>query len=61
LPQPLNAQAQARPFSEKKQIYEQHHLRMIDEVCAVEDWTFDSIDEREEILATWAEKRWDDV
>ena len=61
LPQPLNSQAQARPFAEKTKLYEQHHLRMIDEVCAAGDWTFDSIDEREETLASWAAKRWDDV
>ncbi|MGB8261506.1 MAG: DUF262 domain-containing HNH endonuclease family protein [Terracidiphilus sp.] len=61
LPQPINAQAQARPFGEKRSLYRQHHLRMIDEVCAFDDWTFDSIDERELALATWAEKRWDDI
>lgn len=61
LPQPLNAQAQARPFTEKQELYQQHHLRMIDEVCAAADWTFDSIDQREGTLASWAEKRWGDV
>jgi hypothetical protein len=61
LPQPLNSEAQARPFGEKRVLYEQHHLRMIDEVCAFDDWTFDSIDERELLLAKWAEKRWDDI
>lgn len=61
LPQPLNAQAQARPFDEKKELYRQHHLRMIEEICAFDDWTFDSIGERELLFATWAEKRWDDV
>ncbi|HEU4983454.1 MAG TPA: HNH endonuclease family protein, partial [Acidobacteriaceae bacterium] len=61
LPQPLNAQAQAGPFSQKKIIYGQHHLRMIDKVCALDDWTFDSIDERENELAAWAEKRWADI
>ncbi len=61
LPQPLNAGAQARPFIEKKLLYEQHHLRMIDEICSLEDWTLDSIDARELVLAEWATKRWDDI
>ena len=61
LPQPLNAAAQARPFTEKKLLYEQHHLRMIDEICSLEDWTLDSIDRRELVLAEWAAKRWDDI
>lgn len=61
LPQPLNAGAQARPFTEKKPLYEQHHLRMIDEVCSLEDWTLDSIDGRELVFAEWATKRWADI
>ncbi|MGA9071731.1 MAG: HNH endonuclease family protein, partial [Terracidiphilus sp.] len=61
LPQPLNSEAQARPFTEKKALYEKHNLRMIDKVCAVKDWTFDSIDDREEKLASWAEQRWGDI
>jgi hypothetical protein len=61
LPQPLNSQAKARPFDEKVAIYAHHHLRMIDETCALTDWTFNSIDERDVLLASWAEKRWDDI
>lgn len=61
LPQPLNGQAQARPFNEKKELYKQHHLRMIEKVAAIDDWTFDSIDDREDELTSWARKRWDDI
>jgi len=61
LPQPLNAGAQARPFTEKKLLYKQHHLRMIDEICSLDDWTLDSIDRRELVLAEWAAKRWADI
>jgi hypothetical protein len=61
LPQPLNSEAQALPFAEKKVLYEQHHLRMVDEICALDDWTFDSIDERELLLASWATQRWGDI
>lgn len=61
LPQQLNAEAQARPFTEKRLLYKQHHLRMIDEVASLEDWTLDSIDRRELALAEWAAKRWADI
>jgi hypothetical protein len=61
LPQPLNAEAKASPFKDKRPIYRKHHLRMIDEICALDDWTFDSIDRRELGLAEWATKRWDDI
>jgi hypothetical protein len=61
LPISLNAQAQARPFTEKKLIYEGHNLRMIDPICAMTEWDFNSIQSRENELAEWAEKRWDDI
>ena len=34
LPIQLNAQAQARPFVQKKNLYQAHHLRMMTEICA---------------------------
>jgi len=61
LPQPLNAEAQARPFNEKKLLYEKHHLRMIDEILSLDDWTIESIDKRELVLAEWAKNRWNDI
>lgn len=61
LPQPLNSEAKAGPFKAKKLIYQRHHLRMIDEICALEDWTFDSIDRRDLVLSKWAEQRWNDI
>jgi hypothetical protein len=61
LPTALNSEAKARPFSEKKVLYERHRLRMIAEVVAKEDWTLEQIEEREKAIAAWAKSRWSDI
>lgn len=61
LPVVLNSEAQARPFDEKKSIYDKHSLRMIKEVTSENDWTLNSIKKRENKIAAWAKIRWADV
>jgi hypothetical protein len=61
LPKKLNSEAQAYPFPKKKEIYIRHHLRMVDEVCKIEDWTLKEIQEREDRICTWAKERWSDI
>lgn len=61
LPIALNQDAQARPFDEKKAIYQRHNLRMLAEVCAESDWTLANIEAREAHILDWAEMQWADV
>jgi hypothetical protein len=61
LPVVLNSQARIRPFSEKKDIYAKHNLRMFDEVVTESDWTLSSIERRETEITSWAMTRWADV
>jgi hypothetical protein len=61
LPTVLNSEAQAKPFDEKKILYERHRLRMINEVTSKNDWNLQEIIAREKIIAEWAMKRWSDI
>lgn len=61
LPTPLNSEAINRRFEEKKEIYQKHNLRMVQEVCAKADWTLAQIEERERKIADWALTRWRDI
>lgn len=61
LPIQLNQEAQTKPFTDKKAIYEKHNLRMIKEVCKQTDWTLDEIELRESEIVEWAKKRWADL
>lgn len=61
LPGPLNSQAKARAFEEKKKVYRKHNLRMIAEVCDEVNWTLASIEQREKRIADWAKSRWADL
>ncbi|MES1189525.1 MAG: DUF262 domain-containing HNH endonuclease family protein [Steroidobacter sp.] len=61
LPVSLNSEAKTRKFSEKKDIYRKHNLRMIGEVTSEDDWTLKQIVDREEKIAKWAKSRWDNV
>lgn len=61
LPTPLNQEAQAAPFEDKKKIYCKHHLRMIEEVCKESEWTLAQITAREARIANFARARWADI
>jgi hypothetical protein len=61
LPTVLNSEAKARPFNEKKGLYERHRLRMIGEITVKEDWGLEQIEEREKAIASWARDRWNDI
>jgi len=61
IPAALNSEAKIRKFSEKKEIYKKHNLRMIHEVCSEADWTLSQIDQREAKVAEWAKGRWSDI
>ncbi len=61
LPLGVNQEAKTRPFAEKKALYTRHNLRMVQEVCAKNDWTLAEIDEREEKIIRWAKTQWSDL
>jgi len=61
LPTVLNSEAKARPFNEKRVLYEKHRLRMIAEVTSNEDWGLEQIQQREGVIAAWAARRWNDI
>ena len=61
LPTVLNSEAKARPFNEKKILYERHRLRMVGEITVKEDWGLEQIQERETAIASWAKQRWSDI
>jgi len=61
LPLVLNKTAKTKPFTEKKEIYRAHKLRMIEQVCNESDWTLDEIESREEEIVRFAETRWADL
>ncbi len=60
LPGPLNSQAKVRSFTEKKNVYAKHNLRMVGEICNEPDWTLTAIVQREARIVAWAKQRWAD-
>jgi hypothetical protein len=42
------------PFDQKKKAYIQHNLRMVQQVCQHDDWTFSEIEKREAQIVAWA-------
>lgn len=61
LPKPLNSGARTLPFIDKQRYYNAHNLRMVAEICKYQDWTLDSIEQREATIVAWAMKRWADI
>jgi hypothetical protein len=61
LPIGLNIEASRQGFQQKKDLYQRHNLRMVQEVIAKGDWTLGDIEERERKIAEWARTEWDDL
>lgn len=61
LPPNINSKAQNKGFKDKKAIYKQNYLRMMDEIFNKHDWSRKAIEEREEKLLEWAKNEWADV
>ena len=61
LPMPLNQEAEAAAFAEKKKVYEKHNLRMVQEVSKESEWTLAQIQNREARIAEFANTRWADI
>ncbi len=61
LPLPLNQEVQNSSFGVKKENYARHNLRMIQEICAQQDWTLSEIEGREARIVAWAKTRWGDI
>lgn len=61
LPGSLNSEARIRPFTEKKNVYQKHNLRLVTEVCQETDWTLSCIKKRESVIVEWAKQRWADL
>lgn len=60
LPPNINSKAGRKSFVEKKIIYKQNYLRMMDEVLAKRDWRRQEIEQREKELIKFAIKMWGD-
>lgn len=60
LPPNINSKAGRKPFAEKKVIYKQNYLKMMDEVLAKRDWRRQEIEQREKELIKFAIKMWGD-
>jgi hypothetical protein len=61
VPPGINSLAGRKSFSEKKDIYRQNFLRMMNDVLNYEAWGPDQIQERSKILLDWAVKAFDDI
>jgi hypothetical protein len=61
LPTVLNSEAKARPFTEKKVLYERHRVRMIADIAKEPDWRLEQIQAREAVITSWAKERWKDI
>ena len=60
LPPNINSKAGRKSFSEKKIIYRQNYLKMMEEVLAKRDWRRQEIEQREKELIKFAIKMWGD-
>lgn len=60
LPPNINSKAGRKAFVEKKVIYKQNYLKMMDEVLAKKDWRRQEIEQREKELIKFAIKMWGD-
>ncbi len=54
LPMPLNQEAEAAAFAEKKKVYEKHNLRMVQEVSKESEWTLAQIQNSEARIVEFA-------
>lgn len=61
LPIAINEKAGRQPFKKKKALYEEHNLRMIQEVLKQSDWDLKQIEERERRIMDWTITQWDDL
>jgi hypothetical protein len=60
LPPNVNSRAGRKSFIEKKAIYKQNYLKMMDEVISKRDWRRQEIEQREKELIKFAIKMWGD-
>ncbi|MGE5417448.1 MAG: DUF262 domain-containing protein [Acidobacteriota bacterium] len=60
LPPNINSKAGRRAFAEKKFVYKQNYLKMMDEVLSKKDWRRQEIEQREKELIKFAKKMWSD-
>lgn len=60
LPPNINSKAGQRSFEEKKEIYKQNILRMMNDILGKDDWGRQEIEQREKILISFAKEMWCD-
>lgn len=60
LPPNVNSKAGRKPFVDKKAIYKQNYLKMMDDVLSKRDWRRQEIEQREKELIKFAIKMWGD-
>ncbi|MCE9554577.1 MAG: DUF262 domain-containing HNH endonuclease family protein [Planctomycetes bacterium] len=61
LPEELNEEARRQGFRQKKEVYQRHNLRMVQEVLRASDWSLDDIEAREARIVKWAKSTWADL
>ncbi len=60
LPPNINSKAGRKSFADKKAIYKQNYLKMMDEIIIKRDWRRQEIEQREKELIKFAVKMWGD-
>lgn len=58
LPPGINSKAGQKVFADKKEIYKQYHLLMLNEIVELDDWNQDAVDNREETLLDFVRHMW---
>jgi hypothetical protein len=61
LPPGANSQAGQKSFVEKKEIYQQNYMYIMQDILKQKDWNKELIEAREEDLLKWARTAWADV
>lgn len=61
LPDTFNKEAHNKAFDKKKEIYSKSDLLIVKEIVSKDDWTQDTIEERENDLIDWAKSTWNDL
>lgn len=61
LPLALNEEARRQGFREKKEVYERHHLRQIEPITTLKEWTLGQIERREKAIIDWSKTEWCDL
>ena len=58
LPPAVNSEAGRKVFSEKKKVYSQYHLLMLNEITVLDEWNRKTCDDREMKILEFMKETW---